>query len=137
MTTRRSSLNPILLADCLVVFHAILVGITVAGGVAVFTGRFSKFQSSDWFAWSFITAAASQLISLVFTGGCVLTQWEKDLRLSSGMATDYKMTFLEQYLPFLPSWLIDGIPMLTLGALIGACIQFFLIRKRKQLRRPE
>ena len=38
------------LANGILFLHMILVGITVAGGVALFTGRFAKFHIKDYFA---------------------------------------------------------------------------------------
>ena len=40
----------IFLANGILVLHTIVVGISVAGGVALFSGRFSKFHKKDFFA---------------------------------------------------------------------------------------
>lgn len=124
------------LANGILILHAILVGITVAGGIAIFTGRFSKFHSKDYFAWAFIICAFGQILSLVFTGSCVFTEWEKTIRLQADPASSYSRTFLQEYLPFLPEGFIQAIPLLTLGALTGAIIQirFAILRKRKMSR---
>jgi hypothetical protein len=122
----------ILLANGLLVLHAIVVGITVAGGVALFTGRFAKFHQKDYFAWSFIACSFGQIISLIFTGGCIFTTWEKELRLQGDPTSAYSQTFLQEYLPFLPDGFIHAVPFLTLGALIGALIQIQSTIKRKR-----
>lgn len=122
----------ILLADLLVLFHAVIVGITVAGCIAIFTGRFRKFNKKDYFAIAFFTICIGQLVSLVFTGGCIFTDWERELRLSSNQNTNYSDTFLQQYLPFLPDWFIEGVPILTLAAIIGAAVQIYLTYKNKK-----
>ena len=52
----------ILIANGILIIHAIVVGITVAGGVAIFTGRFAKFHKKDFFAWAFIACSFGQII---------------------------------------------------------------------------
>ncbi len=122
----------IFLADLLVLFHAIIVGVTVAGFIAIFTGRFRKFNKKDYFAIAFFTFCIGQLVSLVFTGGCIFTDWERQLRLSANQNTNYSETFLQEYLPFLPDWFIEGVPILTLAAIIGAAVQIYLTYKNKK-----
>ncbi len=124
--------NKIWLANGILILHAIVVGITVAGGVALFTGRFAKFHKNDIFAWAFIACSFGQIFSLLFTGGCIFTQWEKKLRLQSDPSAKYAKTFLEEYLPFLPNWFINYVPLITLGALIGATVQIYFSIKRKR-----
>ncbi len=113
----------IILANMLLLVHMLVVGITVAGGVALFTGRFAKFHKADIFAWAFITCSFGQLISLLFTGGCVFTKWERALRQRANPSADFAKTVLEEYLPFLPEGFIDAVPFLTIAALIGAFLQ--------------
>lgn len=120
------------LANGLLILHAIVVGITVAGGVALFTGRFAKFHKNDFFAWAFIVCAFGQIISLLFTGGCVFTEWEKNIRLQADPTASYSKTFLQEYLPFLPEGFIHAVPLITLSALIGALIQIRFAIKRKR-----
>lgn len=118
-------------ANGILILHAIVVGITVAGGIALFTGRFAKFHKRDFFAWAFIVCSFGQIISLVFTGGCVFTEWEKNIRLRVDPTSSYSTTFLQEYMPFLPEGFINAIPFLTLGALAGAIIQIRYAIKRK------
>lgn len=120
------------LANGILVLHAVVVGITVAGGVALFTGRFSKFHKRDIFAWAFIVCSFGQIISLIFTGGCVFTTWERNIRLRADPTSSYSTTFLQEYLPFLPSGFIQAVPFLTLGALVGAVIQIRTAMKRRR-----
>ena len=120
------------LANGLLILHAIVVGITVAGAIALFTGRFAKFHKKDFFAWTFIVCAFGQIISLILTGGCVFTEWEKKIRLQADPTASYSKTFLQEYLPFLPEGFIHAVPFLTLGALIGALIQIRFAIKRKR-----
>ena len=108
----------LILQAIVVILHAIVVGITVAGCVALFTGRFAKFHKKDFFAWAFIFCSFGQIISLVFTGGCVFTEWEKNIRLQANATASYSKTFLQEYLPFLPDGFVDAVPFLTLGALV-------------------
>ena len=110
--------------------HATVVGITVAGGIAIFTGRFAKFHKKDFFAWAFIVCSFGQIFSLLFTEGCIFTEWERSIRRKSDPTASYSDTFLQEYLPFLPEGFIQAVPFLTLGALIGAIIQIYFARKR-------
>lgn len=124
------------IANILVLFHAVIVGVTLAGGIAIFTGRFKKFNKRDYFAIAFFVFSVGQLISLVFTGGCIFTDWERTLRLDANSGGEYSNTFLEEYLPFLPGWFIESIPLLTMGAIIGATTQIYsAIKKREQKQR--
>ena len=122
----------VFLANGILVLHMIVVGISVAGGVALFSGRFSKFHKKDFFAWSFIVCSFGQIASLLITGACVFTTWEKELRLKGDPSASYSKTFLQEYLPFLPYEFIQAVPFLTLGALIGALIQIRLAIKRRK-----
>ncbi len=123
------------IANLLVLFHAVIVGVTVAGTIAIFTGRFRKFNKRDYFAITFFTFAIGQLLSLVFTGGCFLTDWERQLRRSAYQNTNFSDTFLQHYLPFLPDWFIESIPILTLASIIGALTQIYLTIKKKKIKR--
>jgi Protein of Unknown function (DUF2784) len=130
--------HEIWLANGLVLLHTIVVGITVAGCVAIFTGRFARFHKKDIFAWTFIACAIGQIISLILTGGCVFTEWEKNIRHRVAPTTTYSQTFLQEYLPFLPEGLIQALPFLTLGGLIGAIIQiYFAIKRKRDLKKQE
>ncbi|WP_027002325.1 hypothetical protein [Hugenholtzia roseola] len=112
--------------------HSVVVGVTIAGCIALLTGRFTKFHKKDYFAWLFMIFTIGQMISLFFTGGCFLTDIEKKIRLEIDPTSTYSKTFLQEYLPFLPDGFIDSIPFITLGGLIGAIIQiWFAIRRRK------
>jgi hypothetical protein len=81
--------------------------------------------------WAFIACCVGQLGSLLLTGGCILTQWEKRAR-GIGSGDTYAATFLQQYLPFLPEWFPDTVPLLTLAALVGAAVQIVLAVKRRR-----
>lgn len=126
----------ILIANGILILHLIVVGITVAGGIALFTGRFAKFNKKDIFAWAFLACSFGQIISLIFTGGCVFTAWEKELRLHADPTASYSKTFLQEYLPFLPDGFVHAVPFLTIGALIGAIIQIRFAIKRKRHKQP-
>jgi hypothetical protein len=122
----------------LALLHAVVVAITVAGGVAIFTGRFREARLDDLFAWAFVACCVGQLISLVLTGGCILTAWQRELLLRGGEADPFSGTFLQRYLPWLPSWFaVSGVPLLTLGALVGAGVQVVgSIRQRRRGEKP-
>jgi len=128
-----SSDNYIWFARVLALVHALIVALTVAGGVAIFTGRFRQFRRDDFFAWAFIACCVGQLISLVLTGGCILTTWQRELLVSAGESNAFSGTYLQRYLPWLPNWFaVRGVPLLTLGALVGAGVQLVgSIRKRR------
>jgi hypothetical protein len=125
-------IQKIWLANGLLVLHMIVVGITVAGGVALFTGRFKKFHKKDYFACAFIVCSFGQIISLLVTGSCIFTEWEKEIRLNADPTSSYSKTFLQEYLPFIPERFIQAVPYLTIGALGGAIIQIRYAIKRKK-----
>jgi hypothetical protein len=120
------------LANGLLILHAIVVAITVAGGVALFTGRFAKFHKRDFFALAFIICAFGQIFSLALTGGCIFTEWERNIRLQADPTASYSKTFLKEYMSFLPEGIIHATPFLTIAALIGALIQIRFAIKRKR-----
>jgi hypothetical protein len=138
MSGLASSHNYIWFARVLAFVHTLIVAITVAGGVAIFTGRFRHFRRDDFFAWAFIACCVGQLISLVLTGGCILTTWQRELLMRAGEADVFSGTFLQRYLPWLPHWFaVRGVPLLTLGALAGAGVQIVgSIRKRRRGETP-
>jgi ABC-type branched-subunit amino acid transport system permease subunit len=102
----------------ILLFHSVVVGVTIAGCIALLTGRFTRFHKKDYFAWLFMIFTVGQMISLVFTGGCFLTDIEKKIRLRIDPNSTYAKTFLQEYLPFLPDGFIDSIPFITIGGLI-------------------
>jgi len=122
----------IFLANGILVLHTIVVGITFAGFFALFFGRFSKFHKKDIFAWSFIICSSGQIFSLLFTGACVLTTWERQLRQKVDPSVSLSNTFINEYLPFIPEAFIQATPFLTLGALVGAIIQIYFAYKKRQ-----
>lgn len=128
-----ASSNYMLFARVIALVHALIVATTVAGGVAILTGRFRQFRIDDYFAWAFIACSLGQLISLVLTGGCILTTWQREFLLHAGEADAFSGTFLQRYLPWLPNWFaVSGVPLLTLGAWAGAGVQIVSsIRKRR------
>ncbi|MGF1533089.1 MAG: hypothetical protein ACFCUI_05265 [Bernardetiaceae bacterium] len=116
----------------LLLFHGLVTGITVAGCIALLTGRFTRFHKKDFFAWAFLLCSVGQLISLFFTGGCILTDWEKRVRQRVDPDATYAKTFLQEYLPFLPDGFIDSIPFITVGGLTGAIIQIVYATRRSR-----
>lgn len=123
------------LANVIVLLHALVVGVTVAGTVAIFTGRFRRFRPGDLFQWAFLGCCVGQILSLGFTGGCFLTQWERDLRNAAVPGTAYAGTFLGHYLSFLPDWVTRWLQPLFLGAAAGGLLQG-LAEWRRRARRP-
>lgn len=102
------SSNVLRFARSLALLHALIVGVTVAGGIAIFTGRFRQFRRDDFFAWAFIACCLGQLISLILTGGCILTIWQRQLLLQAGVRDPFSGTFLQSYIPWLPNWFAVG-----------------------------
>ncbi len=124
MTSLACCDDALFLARALAILHALVVGVIVAGTVAVVFGRFRHFRRDDLFAWAFFACCLGQLLSLALTGGCIFTNWQKELLLQSGETEPFSGTFLQRYLPFLPDWFAHrGVPLLTLAALIGAGVQ--------------
>jgi|GEM_PF-1298426 len=133
MTSLACCDDAIFLARALAVLHALIVGVTVAGTVAIFTGRFRHFRRGDLFAWAFFACCLGQLISLALAGGCILTHWQRELLQLAGETEPFSGTFLQRYLPFLPDWFARrGVPLLTLAALLGAGVQVVAAVRRRQ-----
>jgi hypothetical protein len=126
--------NYIQLARGIALLHSLVVAITVAGGIAIFTGRFRKFRRDDLFAWASFACCLGQVISLGLTGGCILTTWQRELLLRAGEVHTFSGTFLQRYLPWLPNWFaVRGVPLLTLSAFVGAGVQVAAtIRRRRR-----
>lgn len=119
----------------LALLHALIVAITVAGGLAIFTGRFRQARLDDLFAWAFFACCVGQLISLVLTGGCILTRWQRELLLRAGETEAFSGTFLQRYMPWLPNWFaVSGVPLLSLAALVGATVQVVAAIRRRRRR---
>ena len=119
------------LANTVYVLHASGDGDADDEGVAVLTGRFATLRRRDCFAWAFIACCVGQLGSLVLTGGCVLTRWERELRAGTDAGSPSSTTFLQEHIPFLPAWAVGAVPLLTLAALIGAAVQVALAVRRR------
>jgi len=130
-------MDPVSTANVLLVTHALIVAVTVAGGVAIFTGRFARFHKRDYFAWVFLLCCFGQIASLALTGGCVLTEWERNARLKANPDAAFSKTFLEQYLPFLPEWFPQWVPLITVAAVLGAAVQIYLARRRRKAGSPD
>ena len=124
-------------ANLLLLLHAVVVGVTVGGFVAMLTGRFARFHPRDYFAWAFIVCCGGQILSLLLTGGCVFTQWERALRQQADPQATFAHTFLQEYLPFLPGWLVNAVPIIALGGLCGASIQIYPALRRKRQEREK
>jgi hypothetical protein len=120
-----------LLARALVLLHSAVVGVTVAGGIAVVLGRFSRVHRRDYFAIAFFACSMGQLLSLVLTGGCIFTQWERQLLSVAGQPWSFDGTFLQRFFPWLPDrFATTGVPCLAFGALGGAIVQVvFAVRR--------
>ena len=117
----------------LALLHASVVAVTVAGAIAIFTGRFRRFRPRDYFAWTFFACCVGQLVSLVLTGECIFTSWGRELLAMAGQRHSYTGTFLQRLLPWLPDrFASQGVPLLTLGALVGALIQASLALRRRR-----
>jgi hypothetical protein len=89
-------------ARALAFLHPLIVGVTVAGTVAVATGRFRHFRRGELFPWAYFPRFLGQLLSLALTGGCMLTHWQRELLLRAAETELLSGTFLQRYLPFLP-----------------------------------
>lgn len=94
-------------------------------------------MSRDLFQWVYLACCVGQLLSLVFTGGCFLTVWEKELRNSIAPGTAYAGSFLDHYLPFLPNWVTRSLQPLSLGAVAGRLLQGLIEWRRRRAGRGQ
>jgi hypothetical protein len=106
-------------ANSLALIHAALIGLVVGGALVALTpGVASRFPR--WLIAAYLASVGGTLLSDLFLGECILTQWERALRDHSSPGSAYPETFLQHYFGFLPASLTQPSHFASyLGVVLG------------------
>jgi hypothetical protein len=112
-----------LLADGVVVFHAAVLAVYIAGAVSVVRGNFLRTQLQLW-QRSYLAIVLIMAVTIV--GGaarCPLTWLENAIRAAGDPASCYSVSFIEHYVPGLPTMMdqILSVALLTIGCMGVVC----------------
>lgn len=125
-----------LLADFIVTVHLLIVAFIVLGEVAVLIGWWRKWEwpRKPWLRWGHLAAIALVIFFGFALGNCPLTEWEFNLRASTGQSPE-QGSFVGRFLHHvlfldLPDWVF--MPMyVAFGLLVAATMYWYPPRKRK------
>ncbi|MFY9819778.1 MAG: DUF2784 family protein [Thermoanaerobaculia bacterium] len=92
------------LANAVALIHAALIALVVGGALVALTPRVAS-RFPRWLVVAYLISVGGTLLSDLFLGDCIMTQWERTLRAQSTLAGVYKESFLQHYFGFLPSGL--------------------------------
>jgi uncharacterized protein DUF2784 len=96
--------SPAVLADAIALIHALLIALVIGGALVATTPRvIPRFPRGLIVAY--LTAVGGTLLSYLFTGDCLMTLWEKELRDQATPGGAYGETFIQHYFGFLPATL--------------------------------
>src|SRR4051794_10817813 len=91
-------------ANAIALIHAALIALVVGGALVALTpGVVARFPR--WLIAAYLASVGGTLLSDLFLGECILTQWERTLRDAAVPGSSYRETFLQHYFVFLPSGL--------------------------------
>jgi hypothetical protein len=124
-----------MLANAIALIHAALIALVVGGALVALTpGVVSRFPR--WLIAAYLISVGGTLLSDLFLGECILTQWERTLRGQAAAGIAYRETFVQHYFGFLPSGLTQTSHFPSyLGAVVGATAWAFLQFRRRRLTR--
>jgi uncharacterized protein DUF2784 len=91
-------------ANAIALIHAVLIALVVGGALVALTPRVAS-RFPRWLIAAYLVSVGGTLLSDLFLGECILTQWERTLRDQSVPGSAYRETFLQHYFNFLPSGL--------------------------------
>jgi Protein of Unknown function (DUF2784) len=92
------------LANTVALIHALLMALVIGGALVAVTPRvISRFPR--WLVVAYLVSVGLTLLSYLFFGDCLMTQWEKALRDQASPGSAYGGTFLQRYFGFLPAGL--------------------------------
>src|SRR5436190_12224747 len=118
-------------ANAIALIHAALIALVVGGALVALTpGVASRFPRCLIVAY--LISVGGTLLSDLFLGECILTQWERTLRDASAVGSAYRETFLQHYFGFLPSGLTQpGHFPSYLGVILGITVWAILQLRRR------
>jgi hypothetical protein len=124
-----------LLANAIALIHAVLIALVVGGALVALTPRVAS-RFPRWLIVAYLLAVGGTLLSDLFLGECIMTQWERALRDQAAPGSSYRETFLQHYFGFLPSGLTQPAHFPSyLGVILGvtAWASLQLRRRRRDL----
>jgi protein-S-isoprenylcysteine O-methyltransferase Ste14 len=124
------------LANTVALIHAALIALVVGGALVAMTPRVVP-RFPRWLIVAYLLSVGGTLLSDLFLGDCVLTQWEKALRNQASPDSAYGGTFLQHYFGFLPSGLTQpGHFAPWLGVVLAVTVWAFLQLRRERSEDP-
>ncbi len=120
-----------ILANAVALIHVVLMALVVGGALVATTPRvISRFPR--WLIVAYLISVGLTLLSNLFTGDCLMTQWEKELRDRASPGSAYGETFLQHYFGFLPNSLTQpGHFAPGLGVILGVTAWAILQLRRR------
>ena len=121
-----------LLANAIALIHAALIGLVVGGALLALTPKVAA-RFPRWLIAAYLLAVGGTLLSDLFLGECILTQWERTLRDRAAPGSAYRETFLQHYFDFLPSVLTQPSHFPSyLGVILGVTAWASLQLRRRR-----
>jgi len=116
-------------ANAIALIHATLIALVVGGALVALTPRVAA-RFPRWLSVAYLISVGGTLLSALFLGECILTQWERTLRDQALPGSAYGGTFLQHYFGFLPSALTQPSHFPSyLGVILGITAwAFFRLR---------
>ena len=89
----------LLLADLILVTHALFVAFVVLGLAAILPGYYLHWQwiRNSWFRWAHLLAVAFVMTESLLGWVCPLTEWESKARITAG-GKAYPVSFVRHWL---------------------------------------
>ena len=122
---------PAVLANTIALIHALLIALVVGGALMATTPRvIPRFPRG--LVVAYLISVGLTLLSYLFFGDCLMTQWEKALRDQVSPGSAYGETFLQHYFGFLPPSLTQpGHFAPALGVILAVTVWAFLQLQRR------
>jgi len=116
-------------ANVIALIHAVLIALVVGGALVALTPGV-VLRVPRWLIGGYLISVGGTLLSDLFLGECILTQWERTLREQALPGSAFHETFLQHYFGFLPSALTQPSHFPSyLGVILGITAwAFFRLR---------
>jgi hypothetical protein len=119
------------LANAIALIHALLIALVVGGALLALTPRVAA-RFPRWLIVAYLISVGGTLLSDLFLGECIMTQWERTLRDQAAPGSAYGETFLQHYFGFLPSGLTQPSHFPSyLGVVVGVTAWALLQVRRR------
>jgi hypothetical protein len=121
-----------LLADCVALIHAAVLVVYVAGAVSVLRGRFYGTQLRLWQRVYLAIVLAMAVTIVCGADRCPLTRLENAIRALGDPTTCYSGSFIEHYVPGLPTMVdqVLSVALLTMGCVGVLCAALTSLRSQ-------